>query len=498
MADPFIHYIAADRVDAPGDGDTPATFGQPTAADIAAINRRCALTPQAADALFVWSFEISNNRVDSHGTWMDLSSLRNYAKQASTDRGVPYLRHHDVYTDEMGRVFRGDLVDGGALPAAPRGAVPLARDVFGRGDGTHKRLIETAFTRRDLEGAPDLIARLESGISASNSIGFGVYTPASPGSMLRCDICNSDMFARVDGRFVCPHFAGWEAEVETGEGEARRTFPVIATAAVVNATQREASGVYLGSTPATFTIADRAAELYADGRVDAKTARGFEDMHRLTRGYVTGERQTIIDMGRKTVTEIDPAPVQTTDSAGQTDAREPIGDESMDDKQVRALIGGDADLLAAYELEDRADPGAALHRAHVAVAAGARREADEARAATDALRTTLAGRIGQAEGESLPAALDRLCALADLGRGARGRLIDELLSQMTRAGLPYEADAQRAIAERMTLPEIEAQTAMFKKSADSAFTPGRVSDPDVTQRRPVAPTAARPNPALVS
>lgn len=492
--DPFIHYIAADRVDAPADGDAGAgAFGQPTAADIKAINARCALTPQEADALFVWSFEISNNRVDSHGTWMDATSLRNYARQANGDRGVPYLRHHDVYTDEMGRVFRGDLIEGGDMPAMPKGALPLARDVFGRGDRTLRRLVETAYTRRDLDGAPDLIARLESGISASNSIGFGVYTPASPGGMLRCDICDVDLYERVDGRLVCPHAPGWETEVEIGRGEERQTVAVIATAAVINATQREASGVYLGSTPATFTLADRAAALYADGRLDEKTARGFEDMHRLLRGTVTGRTHAIIDMGRgATVPSAEEPP-----SAGQTGAREPIGDRAMDDMTARTLIGGDADLLAAYELEDRADPGAALHRAHVAVAASARKDAADARAATEALRSTLAARIGQADGESLAAALDRVMAHAELGRGARDRLIDEMLAQMTRAGLPYTADTQRAIAERMTIAEIEAQTAMYKSTADQAFTPGRVSDPDVASRRASA-AAPRPNPALVS
>lgn len=496
--DPFIHHVNADRA-LPADGDGGAAFGEPTAADIKAINQRCALAPQDAANLFVWSFVISNTMVDSHGTWMDPTSLRNYARQASTDRGVPYLRHHDARADEMGRVFRGDILEGGDMPGPTKGSVPLARDVFARGDGKLRTLVETAYTRRDLDDAPDLIARLESGISASNSIGFGVYTPASPGSLLRCDICAHDILARVDGRFLCSHMPGWETEVDLGEGDDARVVNVMATAAVINATQREASGVYLGSTPGTYTLADRAAALYADGRIDAGVARGFEEMHRLTRGTVTGAPQTIFDMGRAAATTPDAPTPDPLPSAGKTDAREPIGDgTTMDETTIRALIGADADLLAAYELEDRADPVAALHRAHVTVTTTARREAVEARAASEALKAGLAKRTSQAEGESLNDALDRLVALADLGRGARDRLIEEMLRQMTRAALPYEADSQRAIAERMTVAEIESQTAMFKATADRALQPGRVSDPDVSRRAASAAPASRPNPALVS
>jgi hypothetical protein len=121
--------------------------------------------------------------------------------------------------------------------------------------------------------------------------------------------------------------------------------------------------------------------------------------------------------------------------------------------------------------------------------------ASGAEAATEAIKVSLARQVGAADGESLADALDRVLRLADLGKGARDRLIDEMLVQMTRAALPYEADSQRAIAERMTVPEIEAQAAMFKTTADRAFTPGRVSDPDVKPRNSSAVT--RPNPALV-
>lgn len=501
--DPFIHYAVADRVDAEADAESaPPASGTPSAADLAEINRRCALARQSADDLYIWSFEISNTRVDSHGTWMDLSSLRNYERGANEGRGYPYLRHHDTYADEMGRVFRGAIIEAGTMSrSAPRRVTPLARDVFGRGDGVLRRLVETAYTRRDLEAAPDLIARLESGISASNSIGFGVYTPASPGSLLRCDICGHDIFKRDADRFLCPHLPGWETEASVGEGDEARSVNMIATAAVVNATQREASGVYLGSTPGTFTLATRAADLFAAGLFDEKTARGYEDMHRLTRGTVTGAPRTIFDMGAGRGADT-PAPIElplTSDKSGaETPARETSNEGvTMDiETTIRGLIEGDQDLLAAFELEDRTDPLAALVRSYGRQGAALRAEADQARAASEALKASLTKRVGAADGESLSDALDRVLALATLGKGARDRLIDELLRQMTRAGLPYEPDTQRAIAERMTVAEIEAQTAMYKTAADREFTPGRVSEPDVKPRGSTSP-ATRPNPALV-
>lgn len=508
--DPFLHYINADlytRDDAPGEGDggaegaegdeggsAPAgAFGVPTEAELAVINERCALAPQVAEALFRWSFEISNNWVDSHGTWMDKSSLDNYRRAANTGRGVPYLRHHDVATDEMGRVFRGDLRnEGSRTPQTPDGAVPLARDLF-RPQSNAYRLIETAYTRRDLAGAPDLIARLESGISASNSIGFGVYTPAAPGSMLECDICGIDLFQRAaDGwGYACPHLPGVETEIQRGDGDEAVAVAVIATARVRNAVQREASGVYLGSTPGTYTLADRAAVLFQAGQIGEKAARQFEDIHRLVRGAVVGDRRLVIDMGRSrpaSGTGSDPRPAST----GETEM-----DTSALLARVREVLAGDADRLAALELTDAAgDPVQALYRVMCGEVDDERRERQAAEAKAEAIKAQVLKRVGAQNGEDVAAALDRVMALAQLGEGARDRLIEGLLVEMTRAGIEYEAESQRAIAERLTPQEIEAQTAMYKRTADARHTPGRVSDPSAAGRN--GTPQRRPDPALVS
>lgn len=518
MKPEFYHYAEARQValraeDDAGDEVVAGAPGTPTEKQLATINERCALVPQAADDLFVWGIEISNNRVDSHGTWMDHgTSLVNYERQANTGRGIPYLRHHDTRADEMGRVFAGRIEDAPELdrPPAPTDAPTLARDMF-REPAKAMRLVEMVYTRRDI--APDLIARLESGISASNSIGFSVYTPADPGSMLECDICGVDLFQMDAGGYVCPHIPGFDYTITRGEGDDAEQLRVIATAKVVNASQREASGVYLGSTPGTFTLADRVAALFHAGQVGEGEARRFEEMHRLTRGYVVGDRRTIYDMGGRDVrpgpmtqkvTTSDagqPPTAVTTDpdatARGQTDGGEP----SMDPKElldrVRALLGGDQDRVAAFELADGdKEPITALHRVLTDEVDRERVARTDAENRVEAQRRMVAERLGAADSESLADALNRVMTLAKLGEGARDRLIEDLLRQMTRAGIEYEADAQRAIAARMTPEEIEAQTKMYKTTADKRFTPGRVSDPNVEARTPTV--ARRPDPATVS
>ena len=173
----------------------------------------------------------------------------------------------------------------------------------------------------------------------------------------------------------------------------------------------------------------------------------------------------------------------------------------MDNKtlldSIRALLAADQDLVAAWELADgEKDPITALHRVFVDAIGRERQAKTEAEARIEAQRRTVAERMGAQSGESLTDALDRVMALAKLGEGARDRLVDELLRQMTRAGIEYEAKAQRGIAERLTPEEIEAQAKMYKTTADKRFASGRVSDPNVEDR--AAAGARRPDPALVS
>lgn len=167
--------------------------------------------------------------------------------------------------------------------------------------------------------------------------------------------------------------------------------------------------------------------------------------------------------------------------------------------QVRALLGSDQDRVAAYELAGGdTNPLAALARVHADEVQAARAAQAEADARADAIVRQVSTRLQAADGEPLATTLDRVMTMADLGRGAHGRLVDEMLRQMTRAGIKLDeaaTTAQREIAGRLTPAEVERQTEMFKATADGAITPGRVSDPVVDGRTP-AP-ANRPDPASV-
>jgi len=492
----FQHAVPAER--APRE-----TYG-PTDEELAAINDRIALTPQVADDLFVWSFVISNNSIDSHGTWMDRSSLENYAAQASGARGVPYLRHHNSYTDERGRVFNGELFDTVSVPEQPQGAdpsrvIPTAREVF-RPITESLTLAETAFMLRGLtlNGTPndDLIRNLEAGVSASNSIGFSVYVPTAPGSYLECDICEQDLFAKDgEGHYLCPHYPGVDYHVYRDDVE----YHVVATARVVNATQREASGVYLGSTPGTFTLAARGRDLYETGRASKRDARMMEDVLHLQRGMVT--------MGRPEVGYSLPAAVTTPTGAigvgtaipdtatPATEGRESlaVGDDMGHDDvvaRVRELLGTDPDRLAAVELADvslETDPVGALARVYDDELAEAIADRDEATETHQEFKRVVRERLALADGEDIAAGIDRVMADVAVAREFKGDLVAELLRQMTRAGLKYDEAEQKTLGENLSVAQLRAQADMYRDAGNRLYPPGRVTEPKIEERRANSP-----------
>jgi hypothetical protein len=165
-------------------------------------------------------------------------------------------------------------------------------------------------------------------------------------------------------------------------------------------------------------------------------------------------------------------------------------------ERVRALLAPAPNRVAEFELADgEKDPITALYRVLTDEVDRTAKDKADAEAQIEAQRKAVETRLGATAGESLTDALDRVMALAKLGEGARDRLVDELLAQMTRAGIEYEATAQRAIAQRLSPEEIEAQTKMFKAAADARYSAGTVSDPTAGPRPSAG--ARRPNPALV-
>lgn len=509
MSDHLFEHAFEAPVLTRAESGTPVTVpGTPSDDALAAINERCAITPQEADQIFTWWLEGSNNAVDSHGTWMDHeTTLRNYMQDVSDGAGVPYMRNHatggwsSAAQDPHGRLFDGVLVEGPAPAAANDDGPQLAREAFGRTPKKMVRALMQAYMRRGIvvNGQPNdgLIGNLEAGVQRSNSVGFSVYSTMARGSSLECDICAVDLFERGDdGDFVCSHMPGLDYQVARagggGDTQAERVH-VIATAKIVGARLREVSGVYLGSTPGTYTLAQRGHELYETGKLDERAARQWEEMHRLQRGTVTQAGVAIFDMGKAGRMPAAPS------STGGSDVTKGTQDDLA--TRIRTALADNVDRVAAFELAldgGNADPVAALVRMatdEVAVAEKARVAAEQAKGATvKALRE----RLSAAEGEPLLDAVDRLAGLAELGRGAKDRLIDEALRQMTRAGLGYDAAKQRGILDRLEPDEIEEQTTMFKSQADGNLAPGRTAPNSAKPKAGDKRASQRPNVALSS
>lgn len=498
MSDAFEHSIPAERA-------ASAEIGEPTTVDLAIINERIALREMAADELFAWSFEISNSHPDSHGTWMDVTSLENYGRQATTGRGIPYLRHHDVYADEVGRVFNAEMLRGEDRRPSEVG-LPLARDVF-RSPRSTLRLIERAFTVRSLSA--DHVARIESGISASNSIGFSLYSPAAPGSMLECDICKRDLFAKDEaGHYLCKHIPRMTYLVERENEDA---VEVMATARVVNATQREASGVYMGSTPGTYTLANRAFEIYGDGELSEKDARLYEDVLELQRGLVTAgypTQTTSVPARIRRAAPVDLASNMTTDThelrEAMTAAHDAMSTWTADDGGVEPrqeqdmseydgtsraleLMAGDGDRIAALELIGETlenDPVGAVLRVLDDEVTEVIFERDEIDSRHHEFKALVRERLHISDGEDTADGIDRVMADAEVAHEFRAELQADVVKQMTRAGLEFDADEQAPLFDAMTVSQLRDQARMYQRSADAQYKAGRVSDPELESRAP--------------
>lgn len=488
-------------------GDNLLAAGTPNDAQLAAINERMPLVGTlSADDVFVWPIQAINSRTYAYHMWMDKSSLKNFVDGANSGRGYSYLRNHNQGEDPHGRVFAGVLRDDGPSEALkpPAGTIPFARDVM-RDPGNVLRVYEVIYMPRGLvingHSNDDLIRNLETGVQASNSVGFGVYSPLEPGSRVECDICGVDMFrSSYDD---CPHFPGLDYEVKLGQGENDPKSVVTATARVMNAQQNEVSGVYLGAVPDTFT--ERALALHRGGLMSLKDARRIEDTYHLTRGRIVGDAQTIIDMGRGAVqyhgipTGASVPATNSVQHGGQPSAEidNKTGGESMQEMlaRVRELLAGDPGRLAALELhKPEAEPLAAFAKVFEAEVDDERARAETALATHAAYQKAESEWLALAEGETVAQGRARKDGMAELGAKMFERMVGDYLTQRTRAGLPAD-EAAKAVAGQYSPDQLEAETKALKAAADKLYGPaGRVTEPTLENRpgnEATAPAARR-------
>src|SRR3990172_3285956 len=195
---------------------------------------------------FVFSAEISSDRLDTYFTHMAESSLKNFAADASA--GVSFLDSHNHFKLGFGQSLRGEfergkvnrvLVDFYTVPGVRFGG------------------------QLSYESTDDFIRALEAKLVRDVSV--GIY-----GGDYICDICGNSLYDWQN----CPHWPGVEYAVgDKGEKT------VIATATIEDARLAEVSAVYEGATPGAMI--QRATEMAEAGKLSPEMARQLEVKYRI-------------------------------------------------------------------------------------------------------------------------------------------------------------------------------------------------------------------------
>lgn len=195
---------------------------------------------------FVFSAEISSDRLDAYFTHMHESTLRNFAGDATA--GVSFLDSHDSYKLGFGQSLRGEFEKGDVNRVlADFYTVPGVR--FG---GKHS-----------YESTDDFIRAVTTGLVRDVSVGF--Y-----GGDIICDICGNSLYDWAN----CPHWPGEEYAVGDQGKET-----VVATFQITDAHLAEVSAVYDGATPGAMIM--RATEMAEAGKLSPEMTRRLEVKYRI-------------------------------------------------------------------------------------------------------------------------------------------------------------------------------------------------------------------------
>jgi hypothetical protein len=192
---------------------------------------------------FPWGAEISSDRIDAYFTFMDESTLRNFADDA--EAGVSFQNSHVTRQLGFGRSIGGRYVD----------------------DESIKRTIAEFYTvpgvRLNDVSTDDFIIGVRSSLIADVSVGFH-------GGMWRCTICSRDIWD-----WDCEHVPGWKYEVASDDKVVRQ---IQALARIEDARLSEVSAVYDGATPGAAVL--KSQEEARRGRIRPEIARFVEARYR--------------------------------------------------------------------------------------------------------------------------------------------------------------------------------------------------------------------------
>ena len=194
---------------------------------------------------FVFSAEISSDRLDAYFTHMAESTMKNFAADASA--GVSFLDSHNHSKLGFGQSLRGEFEQSKNRVLADFYTVPGVR--FGG--------------QLSYESTDDFIRAIEAALVRDVSVGF--Y-----GGDIICDICGNSLYDWQN----CPHWPGVEYAVgDKGEKT------IIATFTIEDARLAEVSAVYDGATPGAMI--QRATEMAEAGKLEPETARRLEIKYRI-------------------------------------------------------------------------------------------------------------------------------------------------------------------------------------------------------------------------
>lgn len=402
---------------------------------------------------FIFSAEISSNRLDAYYGHMGESTLRNFAADAAG--GVPFLDSHNNRNLGYGQSFTGVFEVEGDISRVISDFFTIPGIHFGGG--------------LTYQSTDDFILAKKARLSPDVSVGF--Y-----GGDEICDICGKSIWEWWRDN-ACPHIPGIEYPIgERGEQT------LLATFTVEDSHLAEVSNVYDGATPDAMIL--KARHQVETGEMQPQAARLLETRYRIklpdagrhTQGVGSSTAWPGVDTngkGKKTMTE----PIKT-------ESTEPMA-EVIDIQPILRQVGAPIEI----ELSDNG-------------ADGLRWMADE----IGRLRDEIAK--AHSNNRELTAEVQRLQPIADGMNKYRADLIAETLAERVR-GLespgkeltPEEESAAEAIAntyrtmlENAPLEDIKTMRDAFKKEANKRLpTNGRQTVDDDQLQNPPRTAPATPD-----
>lgn len=426
----------------------------------------------------------TGNQVDSYGTYMLPSTLRNFA--ADAEAGVSVLDSHRHQQLGFGQSVTGAYI----------------------AEGDAERMESTFFTIPGLEiegrNTDSYIRGMRRGLWRDISVGF--WLP--PEAAIRCSICGKNMMDWW-GEDACRHFPGTTYDVEA-DGTTRRE---VAYGGIDGARLSEYSLVYDGATPGAGVA--KARQMEDAGELDARTAGMLEQIYPNVRfpgatgrfyagfGPGAGERTMPADVIERAINDTLRRDQEGGDGAPGTPEGQTPNPVSTDEGQVPNAedVAAAATTISDPEDETETDPEGD----------GGEAENEDERARTRqtvpvSVRTSLNARYaghGIEIGENVGDALEALAAevvrvrtqrtalrtanttlereAAD-GRAYRASLVDDMVTEAIRAmnldtsKNPQAAERYRAMVEGADLDHIRALRDDFAGIARQKYGPRRSQD----------------------